>query len=362
MCWAHPTFSLSKFDVALGIRHYLGGMTVSVLIPCYNAAPFLAQALDSVFAQTRPPNQVVVVDDGSSDGSVDIARRYPVHLCCLPANTGHGRARNEGLRAVTSDAVAMLDADDFWEPTHLAEVVGLLERHPEAVLASSHAQAFGTKSFRVDPNFPIDSPDATFRAAFDYWIAPHNGLAIRTAALREVGGYCETERLALDYDLILRLAYRFPFVAGERVTVWWRWHPSQLSSQHHLQRLAVRRHRARFIEWLRSEGEIELAAELERRAFELWLRDLVAFRTDARLLRAHLAERAGLRDVPRSTLIRWHVRAVLGVVYYARGAKPLRAVYRKVRRFLAQQRLGESFCSAYFFVVGLALDEGPSVL
>ncbi len=318
-------------------------MNISVIIPCFNAEPFLAHALDSVFAQTRPACEVVMANDGSTDRSVDIARRYSVRVISLSGNRGHGAARNAALAVIAGDAVAMLDADDFWEPTHLAEVGGLLERHPEAVLAAGAARAFDGRSFDLSPRFSSEPPDATFYAAFDGPVVPHSGVIFRTSALRAIGGYCESERLSVDYDLTLRLAYRSSFVATTRLTSWYRCHPGQLSSQPCLQRLAIRRHRYRFLDRLRHEGERELAAKLEQRARALWMIDLRQFAKNPRLLRAHFAEGAGGGTIPLPfwTRVGWYLRAILGSVYYSYPGKPLRGIYRKIHRAF----LGRAGCA-----------------
>jgi glycosyltransferase involved in cell wall biosynthesis len=93
---------------------------ISVVIPAYNAARFLEETLDSVLAQTCPPDEVLVVDDGSTDQTASLAGRYaPAVQVISQANSGESVARNLGLARVSGDWVAWLDADDAWEPTKL---------------------------------------------------------------------------------------------------------------------------------------------------------------------------------------------------------------------------------------------------
>lgn len=96
--------------------------TCSVIIPCYNGAAFVGEAITSVLSQTAPPREVIVVDDGSTDDSADIAERFgpPVRVV-RQANAGVAAARNCGVRESRSEWIAFLDADDAWEPTKLAE-------------------------------------------------------------------------------------------------------------------------------------------------------------------------------------------------------------------------------------------------
>jgi glycosyltransferase involved in cell wall biosynthesis len=91
---------------------------VSVVIPVYQGERFVAQAIETVLGQDRPPEEVIVVDDGSTDDSGRIARSYPVTYL-RQENAGVAAARNAGLDAATGDFVALLDQDDLWEPRKL---------------------------------------------------------------------------------------------------------------------------------------------------------------------------------------------------------------------------------------------------
>src|SRR5438045_1880854 len=95
--------------------------SVSVIIPCYNAAEFLAECLDSVCRQTVPPAEVIVVDDGSTDATAQIARAFgpPVRVISQ-ANAGPSAARNRAMDEAQGDWVAFSDADDVWQPNKLA--------------------------------------------------------------------------------------------------------------------------------------------------------------------------------------------------------------------------------------------------
>lgn len=106
---------------------------VSVVIPAYNAAPFIAEAINSLLAQTRPPFEIIVVDDGSTDRTASIATSFPEVKLVRQANHGTpGAARNTGLRHCTGDFIAFLDADDRSRPARLADQIAFLEAHPTA--------------------------------------------------------------------------------------------------------------------------------------------------------------------------------------------------------------------------------------
>jgi glycosyltransferase involved in cell wall biosynthesis len=96
-------------------------LRISVIVPAFNASASLREALGSVFAQTLLPSEVIVVDDGSTDATADIAAAFdPSVQVIVQRRSGAARARNAGLRAVTGDYVAWLDADDVWHPEKLS--------------------------------------------------------------------------------------------------------------------------------------------------------------------------------------------------------------------------------------------------
>ena len=101
---------------------------ISCIVPVYNGERFLSQTLDSVLGQTYRPLEVLLSDDGSTDGTPQIAARYSKRIRYLThANTGPGAARNRGLRLARGDFVALLDADDLWHPEKLERQMAQFE-------------------------------------------------------------------------------------------------------------------------------------------------------------------------------------------------------------------------------------------
>jgi len=127
-------------------------LTVSVVIPVYNGERFLGEAIDSILAQTRSAAEVIVVDDGSTDGSLAIAEgyaeRHPEVVVATRPNGGASAARNTGIALATGDALAFLDADDIAEPQFLAVQLGRLEADP------SLAGVMGAGRVFVEPGAP----------------------------------------------------------------------------------------------------------------------------------------------------------------------------------------------------------------
>jgi glycosyltransferase involved in cell wall biosynthesis len=105
-------------------------MRVSVVMPLYDGARYVGEALASVLAQTRAPDEVVVVDDGSHDEGPRIVARHAGVRCVRQDNAGCAAARNRGVAEASGEAVAFVDQDDVWRPDHLARMLDVLERDP----------------------------------------------------------------------------------------------------------------------------------------------------------------------------------------------------------------------------------------
>jgi glycosyltransferase involved in cell wall biosynthesis len=116
---------------------------ISLIIPVYNASRYLREAIDSVLNQTVKPRQFIIVDDGSTDDSLEIARGYGGALTIVAqANLGTAAARNRGLAEAGEALVAFLDNDDRFVPHKLHWQLGCLAEHPEAMLCLCRARAF----------------------------------------------------------------------------------------------------------------------------------------------------------------------------------------------------------------------------
>jgi glycosyltransferase involved in cell wall biosynthesis len=116
---------------------------VSVVIPVFNGERYLRETLDSVFAQTHRPLEVIVVDDGSTDHSLELARAsgHPLIALSQP-NGGHASARNHGLAHATGEFIAFDDADDLWDPHKLALQLARFDARPELGVVFAHLQNF----------------------------------------------------------------------------------------------------------------------------------------------------------------------------------------------------------------------------
>lgn len=201
--------------------------------------------------QIHAVDEVIVVDDCSTDGTRAIVSKYPVELLTTNVNSGHAAARNIGIQAATGDVIAWIDADDYWEPNHLEVVCGLLEEHREAAVAFSGVRCFGTRE-RIWTGFPCSGgPTNVFRDCLEKTIVPAMSAVTRTQALREVGGFDASIRVAPDFDLWLRMARRYQFVSSDAVTANRRYHGAQISAQSIRQWISMHESRFRMAQALR---------------------------------------------------------------------------------------------------------------
>lgn len=123
------------------------GPSVSVILPVYNGQDTLGQALESVLAQEYHPLEIVVVDDGSTDNTRQIAEAFPQVVFLSQANQGPSAARNRGLQAASGELIAFIDDDDLWPPGKLAWQVGRLVADPTLELVLGRVQWEGLKQF-----------------------------------------------------------------------------------------------------------------------------------------------------------------------------------------------------------------------
>ena len=286
-------------------------MRISVIIPAFNRAGIISEALSSVRAQTSPPFETIVVDDASSDGTADIAQREGARVIRLKINRGAAGARNEGIRVANGEAIALLDSDDYWEPHHLATVGSLLEENPDAAAAGSAVRYVGSRSGVWKGRIPEGPPAVVVREAFKDWLTPTSTTVVRREALIEIGGYDESERYSEDFDLWLRLARRFRFVASREITATCRSHDDQLSANLERQWFALYKFRIRALREIMRERDLTLANDLSEILRVHWANDVQRAWDNGRSawLKQLLSLGPLIPDLPRSQRVRWAVRS-----------------------------------------------------
>jgi glycosyltransferase involved in cell wall biosynthesis len=190
---------------------------VSVLIGAYNNATTLERAAQSMLAQTVSDLELLIIDDGSSDRTAEVAaavasRDPRARVLSMPANVGIAQSLNAGLNAATAQVVAVLDADDWSEPDRL-------ERQLEALERSSRTAVVGVRMREVDEAGRELAPRTRYaegevgQLLMQFNPIPNTAAALRRDAALAVGGYDPRYRWATEYDLWLRLAERHRVLA-----------------------------------------------------------------------------------------------------------------------------------------------------
>jgi len=247
---------------------------VSVVIPCYNAEEFIADTLESILAQTRPPDEIIVADDCSTDRSREVVARYPtVRLLTQAKNSGCASARNLAIGAATGDLIAIIDADDLWFPDHLETAVGLLEDFPECGFVFSGIETFGGLVEARIPDMPAEVPLMILDRLLHGNMIHQPTVVFRRALYDQCGGFDATLRYCEDYDLWLQFASRSQGIFTGAVTAGYRIHRGQLN-QHFPQMFAGTWYaRFKLLESARASG-LAIADHLQTMLGEIWVSGL----------------------------------------------------------------------------------------
>ncbi|MEZ6057534.1 MAG: glycosyltransferase family A protein [Planctomycetaceae bacterium] len=200
---------------------------VSVVIPSFNHARFVTEAVDSVLAQTNCRLEIIVVDDGSTDNTRDVLAPYSSQIRYIyQENRGLPGARNTGIRAATGEWVAVLDSDDTWHPQKTERQLAAVAQHPEVDVVGSPG---GDDPF--PESLPLDPPTAFVSVRDFLLITPMSASStmIRRRCFDAVGLFDETLRSAEDRDMWLRLAAKFKVLQVKSPCWFYRVHEGQMS-------------------------------------------------------------------------------------------------------------------------------------
>ena len=187
---------------------------VSVVIPAYNAAPFLSGALKSVLAQTYKNYEILVIDDGSTDATAEVIKRLSMVRLLSQRHTGAAAARNRGIGAARGSLVAFLDADDIWMPSKLEKQVAFLQRHPDIGMAiCEHTVLEEDGSERMSDKSVLFKGD-TVRNIFLHSDVATPTVIVRKEVFNKVGLFDESLSCAEDENLWMRIgmSYRIGLV------------------------------------------------------------------------------------------------------------------------------------------------------
>ena len=208
-------------------------MSITVVIPTYNRKKTLGQALDSLTNQTLPPAEIILVDDGSTDGTAYWARKeYPQIKILEQGNQGVSAARNAGIQEVTTDWIAFLDSDDLWMAEKLERQMGALEESPDYRVCHTEEQwVYRGKHKPVAAPY-VKQGGWIFERCLPVCAISPSTVLIHKTVFEEVGLFDETLPACEDYDLWLRICSRMPvLLVKEALIEKHGGHQDQLSSQ-----------------------------------------------------------------------------------------------------------------------------------
>lgn len=186
-------------------------MTISVIIPAYKAVLTIERALASVAAQTLKPERVIVVDDGSGDGTFKKAEAFKeqfngTELRVLSQNNrGAGAARNRAINEATGDWLAFLDADDEWLPDKLAISMEAIYKHNIVLVAHNYFAVNGSQKKLVVCNARYEAAANPYCGLYRKGFLATSSVVVRRDAVIEAGGFDETLETAQDFDLWLKI-------------------------------------------------------------------------------------------------------------------------------------------------------------
>lgn len=203
--------------------------SIGVVIPTCNSERFIKRALESVFSQTLPPSDIVVVDDGSHDGSASIAARMGARVVVLAENMGPASARNAGTRTLSQiEFFAFLDADDVWAADHLEILAGGFSDDRVGVVFSKTGRLETLATARAG-GLVTQPPRDMLPDLLHTNPVSQSSVMVRATAFKSVGGYIDGLRYSEDYDLWIRLSARWHFVFIDAETSFYEQHPFQAS-------------------------------------------------------------------------------------------------------------------------------------
>jgi glycosyltransferase involved in cell wall biosynthesis len=219
---------------------------VSVVIPAYNCAAFIGEALESIYRQTYKHWEIIVVDDGSTDATSSALAPHLGRIRYIAQeNGGTAAARNAGLRRAQGELIAFLDNDDVWLPDKLELQVRVMQAWPECGLVFTDGKQFTEAGVRQESvisrrldawldahgtHDPLVAKGWMVRELlFSNEIASASSVMVRRESLERVGGFDEEIAIADDYDLWLRVAGEHPVGLIRRCLYMWRWHDGSQS-------------------------------------------------------------------------------------------------------------------------------------
>jgi len=203
---------------------------VSIIIGCYNHAEYLSEAIQSAQRQTYPHMECIVVDDGSTDDTGSVVRKFPAVRYLRQENQGVSVARNKGLRESTGRYVLFLDGDDRLLPDAIERSLDCFRAHPGCACVIGRYHKIDTQGNIVGPANQICGQPDLYRALLQSNVVGMLAtMLFERTAVEALGGFSPRFRASEDYDLALRIARDYPVIEHERLVAEYRWHDRNMS-------------------------------------------------------------------------------------------------------------------------------------
>jgi len=185
--------------------------TVSVIIPTFNRWPMVGEAVESVLAQKLVDFEIIVVDDGSTDGTVDELSHWQPRLRVVSTGRrGVSAARNAGVSLSTGHYIAFLDSDDLWQPGKLAVQTEFMNAHPDVDICQTE-EIWMRRGRRVNPKAVHKKPSGDiFLRSLELCLVSPSAVMMRRRLFQQLGGFDESLPVCEDYDLWLRIGLAVP--------------------------------------------------------------------------------------------------------------------------------------------------------
>ncbi len=204
---------------------------VSIVMPVYNAAPFLKEAVDSLLAQSFRDFELIAVDDASTDASLEILFSYDDSRMVVlrnVTNLGNYPSRNKGMSVAKGKYICVMDADDIAMPDRLEVQFRFMESHPDVLACGSSYRFIGEERVRTT----VVDYESIQKALLINNCFLHPSVCFRVAVLEKTGMYDENYVYASDYDFLCRMALVGTVVNLPDILMSYRWHPAQITQAH----------------------------------------------------------------------------------------------------------------------------------
>ena len=301
---------------------------VSIITPSYNQAAFLENTIQSVLSQGISDLEYIVVDGGSTDGSIDIIRKYADQLAWWVAepDAGQADAINKGFRRATGEVVAWLNSDDLYAPGAIAQAVAVLDKNPDTGMIYGNAVSFDQDGFPLND---LIFDNWGLAGLLEFKIICQPAVFMRRTVLQDAGYLNTSYHFLLDHELWLRMAR----IADIRhVPEVWAFARHHADAKNVAQAAGFGREAFRILEWAQSQSDLGMIIEHNRKP--TWA---AAHRFNARYLldggaawSAIKAYGSSLKLHPATALKEWH--RILFAMLSLLGLRHLGNLYYRAKR------------------------------